>query len=206
MAASTRVIDRKTLGRVGFTDHAIARFGERAGLSVAGRQGIEPIARDLLLQEGRVVARPPKWYRSSNAADAYMQAGEWLLFICRRSARQAGHFDVVTVVNNGDRTTWPLARDRGLIFTPPPPTAISAPPRKRAGLGKSIVAGLRLRRDSHKPIGRLAAILQVHQERRSALSAERSAAREAAASTRQRYEQERAAAHARHLRMWGGRG
>lgn len=131
-------IDRELLGRVGFTDHAIERFAERAGLDTAERRRIEPIVRDLLMREGRVVRRPPRWYRSSNAADGYLQAGEWLLFICRASRSRGGAYDVVTVVNNGERTTWSRALDRGLIFTPHPAPA----PRRRVGWLRRILLGI----------------------------------------------------------------
>lgn len=161
-------VDRELLGRVGFTDHAIERFAERAGLATAERRRVEPIVRDLLAREGRVVRRPPRWHRSSNAADGYLQAGEWLLFICRESRRRPGSYDVVTIVNNGERTTWSTALDRGLIFTPLPAPATTAP-RRRVGWGRSIVLGLRMRRRSGRRIGRLAAIRRVHRERQRAL-------------------------------------
>lgn len=200
-----RLVDRKLLGTVGFTDHAIERFAERAGLDAAGRAGVEPIARDLLMQEGRAVASPPAWYRSSNAADGYLQAGEWMLFICRVSRRQPGGMDVVTVVSNGDRTPWAKARKRGLILTPPP---LGQAPRRRAprvGWLRSIPAGLRLRRASAEPIGRFAAVRRARDERRRAVAAEHAASRGSFDARRASYERERREAHERHVRMWGGK-
>jgi hypothetical protein len=206
MAARAQLIDRGLLGHVGFTDHAIQRFAQRTGIDVVERGAVEPIARDLLVQEGRVVATPPRWYRSSNVADRYLQAGEWLLFICRRSRVRAGSYDVVTVVNNGDRTTWATARDRGLIFTPPPLRAARRPRRRRAGLFASIAAGLRLRRESAEPIGRFAAIARAHRDRRRTFGEDRQARRAEQEQQRVRHREEREQAHARHVRMWGGRG
>lgn len=206
VTSRVRIVDRTLLGTVGFTDHAIERFAERAGLDVAGRAGVEPIARDLLMQEGRAVATPPSWYRSSNGADGYLQAGEWMLFICRTSRRRAGAFDVVTVVSNGDRTPWPKARRRGLILTPPPlgPKPRRRPPR--VGWLRSVAAGLRLRRSGEVPIGRFAAVLRARRELRAAAAAAHAADRGGFDAARARYEQERRDAHERHVRMWGGRG
>ncbi|HEY4280846.1 MAG TPA: hypothetical protein VGM91_21695 [Conexibacter sp.] len=202
-AKRAQLIDRALLGHVGFTDHALERFAERAGIDGTERRAIEPVARDLLIQEGRQSRQPPSWYRSSNAADGYLQAGEWLLFICRVSRHRIGSYDVVTVVTNGERTTWARARDRGLIFTPPPLPATRAPRRQRAGWLASITGGLRQRRSSKAPIGRLAAITQAHHARRQALAAAWAAERADYDAVRQRHREERERAHERHVRMWG---
>ena len=39
------------------------------------------VVRDLLRREGTVTTVRPSWSRSSNTADLYLQAGEWMLFI-----------------------------------------------------------------------------------------------------------------------------
>ncbi|ADB52885.1 hypothetical protein [Conexibacter woesei] len=198
-----QLVDRDVLGRVGFTDHAIERFAERAGLDTAQRRAVEPIARDLLMQEGRVVGTPPAWYRSSNTADGYLQTGDWLLFVCRASRRRASAYDVVTVLCNGDSTTWSRALDRRLIYTPPPLPAAPAPRRRRVGWAGSIVAGLRLRRE-RGGIGRLEAIRQAHRERRHAASAAGlEADRAAYDAARRRHREARERARERHVRMWG---
>lgn len=126
MDATPRRVDRRLLACLGFTDHAVARFAERAGLPAAGRRRLEPVMRDLLLQEGRIVPERPRWARSRNEADVYLQVGEWLLFVCRASSRRLGDLSVVTVLNGPQGTTWQRAFERGLVRTPPP----ARPPRR----------------------------------------------------------------------------
>jgi hypothetical protein len=193
-ATRPRLVDDRLLRSIGFTNHAIERFAERVGLEGSERQQVEPIVRDLLIQEGRMVARPPKWSRSKNEADAYLQAGEWLLFICRVDRRGGGRFDVVTVINNGNRMTWARAFDRGLIFTPPPLPAIPKPRRRRARWTRSLAAGIRARR--------LGAVFATHRAQRRALAAEHARARAAYDDRRARHREERERAHARHVRQW----
>lgn len=200
MSSRGALIDRKLLGVVGFTDHAIERFAERAGVGGPERRWIEPIARDLLLQEGRALRQPPSWYRSSNTADGYLQVGEWMLFVLRGSRRQRGAYDVVTVLTNGDRTTWPIARRKGLVFTPPPLDPPPARPPRVGWLG-SVVAGLRDRRRTAEPIGRWSSIRRAHAARVRAAGDGGAAAYE---QERRRHADERRAAHERHLRRWGG--
>ena len=108
--------------RIGFTDHALERFASRAGLPTSRRSVIEPIIRDLLLSEGWVVSERPRWARSRNAADLYLQLGDWMLLIGRRDESNAdrGRYAIVTVVNGAAGTTWRAAAKRGYILTPPP--------------------------------------------------------------------------------------
>jgi Zn-dependent protease with chaperone function len=52
----------RVVSSVGFSDHAVQRFAERAGLGTTLRARVEPIIRDLLLQEG-FVTLPFAWMR-----------------------------------------------------------------------------------------------------------------------------------------------
>lgn len=135
------------LARVGFTDHAIERFAIRAGLTTSSRHIVEPIIRDLLLQEGLVVTERPRWARSRNTADLYLQLGEWMLFIGRRQSPQTPNFAIVTVINGREDTTWRQALRRGYIFTAPPPLLIDGS-RSRPSLLVSVLVALRARRSS----------------------------------------------------------
>jgi hypothetical protein len=129
--ASRSVISR-LLERVGFTDHALERFAARAGIPTSRRDVIEPIVRDLLLQEGRVVDARPHWARSQRPADLYLQLGEWMLFIGCRQDGPSTQYAIVTVVNGPEGNTWRTALRRGYIFTPPPPRLPPASSRDRA--------------------------------------------------------------------------
>ena len=137
-AAGGGLVDDALQLRLGFSDHAIERFGERAGLPVRSRMALEPVLRDLLTQEGRMVARRPGWARSDNTADAYVQVGERLLLICRHDVRRPGAWTVVTVLNRTERMSWERALERGLVGTPPP---LASGPPKRARIG--VVAAIR---------------------------------------------------------------
>jgi hypothetical protein len=131
--------------RLGFSDHALVRFAERAGLPARDRATLERLLRDLLAQEGRMVSTRPRWARSRNTADAYVQVGDWLLLICRHDVRRPGSLTVVTVVNGPQGMTWERALARGLVGTPPP----LARPRLRLALllaPRSLRAALRARR------------------------------------------------------------
>ncbi len=92
----------------------------------ARRSSIEPIIRDLLLQEGIVTSRPPQWARSRNAAPCYLQIGEWMLFILRPDERRPGRYLAVTALNGpeandlGARPAPRLRRDPAAAATAPP--------------------------------------------------------------------------------------
>jgi hypothetical protein len=133
------------LGQIGFTDHALNRFAGRAGLATSNRAVVEPIVRDLLLQEGLVVAARPHWAHSRNTADLYLQLGEWMLFIGCRQDQPDTPYAIVTVVNGPEENTWVIALRRGYIFTPPPP---SIPPSgaKSPGLLATVARSVRLGR------------------------------------------------------------
>lgn len=137
----------KVIGRLGYTDHALIRFGERAGLDARDRATLERLLRELVSAEGRVVGRRPRWARSRNTADAYVQVGDWLLLICRHDIRRPGSLTVVTVVGEG--ATWERAAERGLVHTPPP----VARPRLRERIA-AVLRRLRPRRMADVSSGR----------------------------------------------------
>jgi hypothetical protein len=194
------LVDDGLQGRLGFTDHAIARFGERAGLEARDRSTLEPVLRDLLTQEGRVVSRRPRWARSSNTADAYIQVGDWLLLICRHDLRRPGRLTVVTVVNGPQGTTWDRAVRRGLLGTPPP-LALAKPKRPRLRLGAAARAAVR--NDAGLPgwVGsRIAAALRA---RRAAASSDHQARLDEYQSLRAAHIERRREARAAHERRHG---
>jgi hypothetical protein len=198
------LVDRRLLAQVGFTNHAVERFAQRAGLDTTRRAEVEPIMRDLLLQEGRVVRERPKWARSRNEADLYLQAGEWLLFVCRGSTRRGGAFSVVTVLNGPAGMTWEKALARELVFTPRPVRA-ARPRRRRARWSESVAAGLagRSERAEGERAGVVGAIVRAHRDRRRALAAEHRAAVAAFETARLRHRDERVRAREAHLRRYG---
>ena len=112
----------RDLADIGFSDHAIERFAERAGLASSWRSSVEPIIRDLLRQEGMLADRAPKWARSENTADWYAQLGDWMLFILRPDNLYRDRLTAVTVINGPVGNDWANALRRGFIYTPPPPT------------------------------------------------------------------------------------
>ena len=71
------------LRRVTFSKHAIERFADRAHIPLTSYREVELLIRDLLEEEGEVKTERPFWSQSSNTADLYLQAGEWMLFVLR---------------------------------------------------------------------------------------------------------------------------
>jgi hypothetical protein len=128
--------DGIVLSRIGVTDHAIERFAARAGLLTAERQVVEPIMRELLLREGRVVTQRPPWARSRNTADLYLQLGDWMLLIGCRDEHRPGGYAIVTAVNGPREGSWMRALRRGNISTPPP--MVPRAPRRVASLLRAI--------------------------------------------------------------------
>jgi hypothetical protein len=199
--ANDRPVDASVLHRVRFTKHAVERFAERAALPqryTAGR--LEAIMRDLLLQEGRIVVERPHWARSRNDADGYLQAGEWLLFVCRQSRGDGLGWDVVTVVNGAATHTWERAREREYIGTPPPLQA-RAPQRRRAGWWQSV-------RQAHRdrPAGRkgfLRSAWETHRAQKQTFAAEYEQARRMFEQRVQEHRSERSAAREAHVRRYG---
>lgn len=195
------LVDLELLNRVGFTDHAIERFATRAGLATGSRHIVEPIIRDLLLQEGLVVAKRPHWARSHNTADLYLQLGEWMLFIGRREPES--HYAIVTVVNGPEDTTWREALRRGYIFTPPPSLILDA----RWGGPSLLMSAILALRDSRAgpgPESLFSAIRREHGARREhAEAAYERALAAALGQTDRRREKARRRARQRHLARYG---
>ena len=155
----------QVLPRVGFTDHSIARFIERAGLAPAGRDRVEQIIRDLLSREGKVTTDRPRWARSHNTAVLYLQAGEWMLFILEPDRRRADDYTCVTVVNGPKDNDWEHALARGYIHTPPP-AELPVIPKLRVGLWDSLRIARAHRRHGRHGGSLLAHTLSVHRSRR----------------------------------------
>jgi hypothetical protein len=140
-----RPVVPELLEQIGFTDHALTRFAGRAGMATSSRALVEPIVRDLLLQEGLVVGARPHWAHSRNTADLYLQLGEWMLFIGCRQEQPGTPYAIVTVVNGPEENTWRTALRRGYIFTPPPPS-ISPSGASKPGLLATLARSVRLGR------------------------------------------------------------
>ncbi len=195
------LVDDRLQRRLGFTDHALERFGQRAGLDARDRPTLEPVLRDLLTQEGRVVAARPRWARSQNPADAYVQVGEWLLLICRQDLRRPGSLTVVTVVNGPAGTTWRRALDRGLVLTPPP-LRLAKPRRPPLRLGETIRTAAR-DGAGRRPGGALARIAAAVRARWAAVRREHGESRAAYAARREEHVERRRRALAEHRRRHG---
>lgn len=109
------------LAMIGFSDHAIERFAQRAGVTPTRRAIVEPLIHDLLLLEGMLTTSAPRWALSRNRAPLYLQLGDWMLFILRPDARHPSRFVAVTVINRPTDNDWVTALRRGHIGAPPPP-------------------------------------------------------------------------------------
>jgi hypothetical protein len=208
MAPRSALVDRRLLAQLGITDHAVLRFAQRAGLPTARRGAIEPLMRDLLAQEGRIVTTQPRWARSRNEADYYLQVGEWMLFLCRASRRRLGNLDVVTVIASREAATWALACERGLVGTPPP--FDRQRPRRRRVRWREVLAAARAAREpsvaSARPArrpGRLRALLAARAELHAARDAEHAAALAVYDEARRAHAARRERAHAAHVRRHG---
>jgi hypothetical protein len=156
---------------LGFTAHAIERFGQRAGLGTTSRMIVEPIIRDLVAQEGRVVRERPPWARSRSHADLYLQIGEWILLIAQPDRQSNGAYSVVTVVNGSEDYTWRVALRRGDICTPPPPW-LGRVRRRRVGTLGSVAAVALGDYGEHATGGFLSAVHAAHAARVARAQAE----------------------------------
>lgn len=118
VAVDRRDVER-LLRHVRFTKHAIEQFATRAGVPLTSYGHIELLIRELLRREGKVTTERPFWSRSSNTADLYLQAGDWMLFILLRDRWLPWRYTCVTAVNGPQENTWENALRRGYIHTPP---------------------------------------------------------------------------------------
>jgi hypothetical protein len=168
--SGARLVDGELLARVNFSDHALERFRERAGLELHSRAALEPIVRDLLLQEGLRVPSSPRWARLRRPAPwepvpLYLQAGFWMLFVGRPDPRSGPSYrTITTAITAAPDRTWTTALARGEIGTPPPP-ALERPTLEEVSLRSSVTAAIRA--DS-SPLGWLAGIGATHRERKAA--------------------------------------
>jgi hypothetical protein len=193
-------VEAKLLSQLVFTEHAVERFRERAALSPRyAADEVEGIMRDLLWQEGRVVSERPHWARSRNEADMYLQAGEWMLFVCQRSFQEAEGYDVVTVLNGPAENTWEHALERGYIATPPP-LQIRAPEWQWPDWEDSIRQAWA--QGGARPVGFMRATREIHRARTEMLAWEYECARQAFEEEILKHREEREAAHAAHLRRY----
>ena len=121
-AATDRSDVTRVLRRVTFSKHAIERFADRADIPLTSYRQVELLIRDLLEEEGEVKTERPFWSQSTNTADLYLQAGEWMLFVLRRNSWLPwpwSGYTCVTTVNGRDDKTWENALRRGYIHMPP---------------------------------------------------------------------------------------
>jgi hypothetical protein len=109
----------RVLAHVRFSQHAIEQFATRAGVPLTSYGHVELLIRELLRREGKVTTERPFWSRSSNIADLYLQAGEWMLFILLRDRWLPWRYTCVTAVNGPQENSWENALRRGYIRTPP---------------------------------------------------------------------------------------
>ncbi|HEY5196520.1 MAG TPA: hypothetical protein VIJ51_05785 [Solirubrobacteraceae bacterium] len=186
-------VDQRRLAGIGFTDHAIERFAQRAGLETTSRARVEPVIRDLLLQEGVVTTGQPRWARSQNTAELYLQLGEWMLFVLRPDRQRPGGFTAVTVVNGPAGNDWATALRRGYVLTPPPPCYEALPPRQ-VGLARCIGFVLAERRTGDRSGRLLAQVVSTYRQRRTAQERERERVAAANRATQDEYEAARSRA------------
>lgn len=119
MPATTAIPTQRV--RIGWTDHALERFCERAGVPRRSRPELEAQLRRLVARDGSVVHDRPPWADSRNEADLFVQIGGWLLVVLMRDERGDEHaFTAVTVLGREGWANWPAAHARGLTRVRPP--------------------------------------------------------------------------------------
>lgn len=107
--------------RIGWTDHALERFCERAGVPARPRPELEQQLRRLVASDGSVVPDRPRWADSRNEADVFVQIGGWLLVVLMRDDRRGEDaYSAVTVLGREGWADWPAAHARGLTRVRPP--------------------------------------------------------------------------------------
>jgi hypothetical protein len=191
-------VDRRTLAGIGFSDDAIERFAERAGLDTTSRARIEPAIRDLLPQEGVVTTQQPRWARSQNTAELYLQLGDWMLFVLRPDRQRSGCFTAVTVVNGPADDDWAAALRCGYVLTPPP--RYQALPPRCTSLAECIAFVLAERRAGGRRGSLPSQVVSTYRERRAVQERER--VRVALPPTAKRDGYEQARGRARRSRKW----
>lgn len=203
--SGAQLVDRDLLARVSVSTHALERFAERAGVPAGARAELEPLIRDLLEQEGLVVIKPPRWARLRRPSayaqtPLYLQAGFWMLFVCKPDPRSGpSHWTITTVVTEDPTWTWPAAVSARRIGTPPPPDG--APPAPEPITLSSSVA-LALAR-TRSPVRLPRVISTVHEARKQASARRHAIALQQWRREHRSYERARHQAHARHLRRHG---
>ncbi|MEV4421676.1 hypothetical protein AB0L40_17090 [Patulibacter sp. NPDC049589] len=107
--------------RIGWSDHALERFCERAGVPERPRAQLEAELKRLVARDGSVVPDRPRWADSRNEADLFVQIGGWLLVVLMRDERgREGTYTAVTVLGREGWADWPAAHARGLTRVRPP--------------------------------------------------------------------------------------
>jgi hypothetical protein len=107
--------------RIGWSDHALERFCERAGVPARPRPELEAQLRRLVARDGSVVPDRPRWADSRNDADLFVQIGGWLLVVLMRDDRRGEDaFTAVTILGREGWASWPAAHARGLTRVKPP--------------------------------------------------------------------------------------
>jgi hypothetical protein len=194
------LIDGRLQRSIGFTDHALERFAERAKIGASSWREVETILRDLLNQEGRVVQEPPHWARSRNKADAYIQVGEWLVLICRHDQLRRGAVSVVTIVNGPPKNTWRRALELGYIATPMPQN-LPPPQQPYTSFWESV----KIARRTNEPgqPGIISRVSHTHRTRRAKAQATYEEAHRSHLEHVAAYEGQRRRARENHIRRYG---
>lgn len=147
-----------------------------------------------------MVHEPPHWARSRNTADAYIQVGEWLLFICRHDELRRGAVSVVTIINGPAENTWRRALELGYIATPMPQNP--SPPRQPY---TSFWESIKIARRTNEPgqPGIISRVIKTHRTRRAKAQATYEEALQSHLELVAAYEGQRRRARENHIRRYG---
>ena len=198
-----QLVDEALLSTIGVTRHALERFVDRAvpGPGAAGDE--EAILRDCMLLEGRVTYERPRWSKSSNEADWYVQVGEFLLCIVVWDSHYA-RWAVPTVVNGASWKTWTAALERGWTQIPLPPVLESPAPPRRLGVFASLRVAQELRRrEPEKGLGFWGSIGAAREEDALREQSRYRSEKEAHDAQLADYQERRQLAHAAHCARYG---
>lgn len=102
-------------GPVGYTEHAVERFLERAVVQGTHAHARDEL-RDLARAHGQIVRHAPTWAQLK-PAPCFLVVGDWLCLPLRPSRRTCG-WDATTLVCR-EGSTWTEARRRGWIAATP---------------------------------------------------------------------------------------